>query len=245
MTREHWHQKPGNPEISTHFEPKIDLSDRPTTAPNDLPKGQATPKISTPHTEYIAMRNNHRFAMGGFSKSPPPYEIGHGPMATLSLAQMHDINISSIRGKYVRFVPIAQAFASMSKLPGTKVGCVIIGNAGQVLSSGWNGAPRGSNADVDTRKDDRKVRLDWTVHAEGNAIANAARSGTALEGGTLVCTLMPCMTCAKLIVQAGITKVLCPEPTEDSSRWAEEFALTRSLLDECGIPLVYFDTFGK
>lgn len=146
-------------------------------------------------------------------------------------------------GKYTRFVPVALAFAGMSKLPGTKVGCVILGDAFQVLSSGWNGAPRGCDADQDERLIDRETRLDWTVHAEANAIANAARSGTALEGGTLICTLMPCITCAKLIAQAGIERVLCPKPgTEDNERWGREFDLTRRLFEECDIDLIHYDT---
>lgn len=148
-------------------------------------------------------------------------------------------------GRYLRFVPIAQAFAAMSKMPGTRVGCVILGHNREVLSSGWNGAPRGSKADTDDRLATRESRLDWVVHAEANAIANAARSGVTLDGATLICTLMPCMTCAKLIVQSGIDLVLCPAPGEDNARWGREFDLTRTLLDECNVGLVHYDTTGK
>ena len=63
-------------------------------------------------------------------------------------------------GKYKRFVPVALAFAAMSRMEGTKVGCVILGEGFQVLSSGWNGAPRGSDADVDERNATRESRLD-------------------------------------------------------------------------------------
>lgn len=142
--------------------------------------------------------------------------------------------------KYKRFVPVAEAFAGMSKMPGTRVGCVILGDAGQVLSSGWNGAPRGCRADTDDRLSTRESRLDWTVHAEANAIANAARSGTCLDGGVMVVTLMPCMTCAKLIAQAGIECVVCPVPTD--TRWADEFDLTRELFAECDIDLFHYDS---
>lgn len=146
--------------------------------------------------------------------------------------------------KYKRFVPVALAIAAMSKYPGTRVGCVILGQGYEILSSGWNGAPRGSSADVDGRLDDRETRLSWACHAEANSIANAARSGTALVGGTLICTLMPCMACAKSIVQAGIVRVLCPEPTESSEYWHKEFELTRSLFAEVGVELHYCDTTG-
>lgn len=148
-------------------------------------------------------------------------------------------NISAASGKYKRFVPVAHAFAAMSKMPNTTVGCVILGEGFQVLSSGWSGAARGCRADVDERSTTRESRLTWGVHAEANAIANAARSGFSLLGSTLICTLMPCMTCAKLIVQAGIELVLCPVPTDD--RWAAEFSLTRSLFAECDVDLIHYD----
>lgn len=148
-------------------------------------------------------------------------------------------------GKYKRFVPVAQAFASMSRLDGTKVGCLVLGSGFEVLSSGWNGAPRRSKADVDTRNLDRPTRLAWTCHAEANAVANAARSGAQLEGSTAIVTLMPCMTCAKLLVQAGVIRVLCPEPTAEFDRWKEEFDLTRALFNECFVDLIYYDTIGE
>lgn len=152
---------------------------------------------------------------------------------------------SAEHGKYARFRPVAEAFAAMSRMPGTKVGCVILGGAGQVLASGWNGAPRRSKADVDGRLATRESRLTWVVHAEMNAIANAARSGTPLDGGTLLCTLMPCMTCAKSIVQAGIKRVMCPTPGDEVDRWGEEFKLARELFRECFVDLVYYDTLEK
>lgn len=133
----------------------------------------------------------------------------------------------------------------MSKMPGTKVGCIILGDSFQVLASGWNGAPRGCNADEDDRLVKRESRLCWTVHAESNAVANAALSGVKLEGGVAITTYMPCMACAKLLAQAGISKVLCPEPTPADARWQSEFDLAKELFFECDIDLHYYDTFGE
>lgn len=152
---------------------------------------------------------------------------------TLAMREMFD--------KYVRFVPVAKVFAGMSKMPGTNVGCVVLGDAMQVLASGWNGAARGCNADCDHRLETRELRLTWVVHAEVNAIANAARTGVSLEGGVLICTLMPCMACAKLIVQSGINLVLCPTPLPKDERWFAEFDLTRALFAECAVDLVHYD----
>lgn len=144
--------------------------------------------------------------------------------------------------KYRRFVPVAEAFAAMSKYPGTRVGCVILGSGFEVRAQGWNGAPRGSNADADGRLADRDTRLLWASHAEANAIANAARAGTSLVDSTMVVTLMPCMSCAKLVVQAGVVRVLCPVPNaEFEEKWKEDFAATRELFRECGVELVEID----
>lgn len=142
-------------------------------------------------------------------------------------------------GKYKRFMPIARAFAAMSKDPSTKVGCVVLGTGSfEVRASGWNGAVRGCKADEDTRFQTRETRLAWACHAEANAIANAARTGTPLMGSTMVVTHLPCSSCAKLIVQAAISCVICPKPEpEFAARWAEDIAVTRAMFRECGVCL--------
>lgn len=142
-------------------------------------------------------------------------------------------------GKYKRFMPIATSFAAMSKYPGTHVGALVLGPGWEVRSSGWNGAPRGSDADVDYRSEKREVLLEWISHAEANAITNAARCGTALEGCTLICTHAPCMNCAKLIVQAGITTVVFNKPDGVfMERWKTEFERALSLFAEVGVVVV-------
>lgn len=142
-------------------------------------------------------------------------------------------------GRYKRFMPIAVSFAAMSKYPGTKVGSLVLGPGWEVRSSGWNGAPRGSDADVDDRSKDRSVLLDWIAHAEANAITNAARCGTALEGCTLICTHAPCMSCAKLIVQAGIRTVVFNKPDGVFlERWQSEFNKALALFAEVGVAVV-------
>lgn len=142
-------------------------------------------------------------------------------------------------------MPIARGYAALSKLPGTKVGCLILDSRYATLAEGWNGAPCGCEADVDERSVERETRLKWVVHAEANAIAAAARLGHSLVGSTLICTLMPCMTCAKLIVQAGITRVICPKPGEENARWGEEFELAKQLFRECGVALIHIDETGE
>jgi len=143
-----------------------------------------------------------------------------------------------IVGKYRRFLPIAQAFAQMSKDTSTKVGAIVLGTNFEVRSSGWNGAPRGSRADVDERAE-RPEKYQWFSHAEMNAIAQAAMVGSPLNGCVMIITHAPCMICARLIVQAGIERVVCPKPTgEFAERWAEDLTRMRRLFDECGVYLI-------
>lgn len=138
--------------------------------------------------------------------------------------------------KYRRFIPITYAFSAMSKYPGTHVGAIILGPAFEVRSSGWNGAPRACKADEDGRLDSRATRLAWAAHAEANAIANAARTGTSVDGCFMLVTHHPCMACAKLIVQSGIKHVMCPLPTEDFGlKWKEDILDAKELFRETGV----------
>lgn len=138
--------------------------------------------------------------------------------------------------KYVRFMPVAYQLATLSKYPRTKVAAIAFGPAMEIRATGWNGAPRGSHADVDGRLDDRDELLHWITHAEANTVCNAARSGASLEGCTLLVTHPPCMSCAKLIVQSGITRVITEGPSaEFMSRWQDEVRKSQHLFAECGI----------
>lgn len=144
--------------------------------------------------------------------------------------------------KYKRFLPIARAYAAMSKDPSTKVGSLILGPGFEVRSSGWNGAPRGSRADEDERFQQRPEKYYWASHAESNSIANAARTGTPVHGCTMLVTLPPCMDCAKLIVQSGIERVLFPKAgPEFTERWLEHIGRSRRLFDEVGVEVIEFD----
>lgn len=87
-----------------------------------------------------------------------------------------------------------------------QVGAVIVMD-GRPLSIGYNGAPPGRpHCNPETCNDQNPC--DTTVHAEANAIAWAARKGVAIEGADLYLTLSPCLSCAKLILAAGIRRVI-------------------------------------
>ena len=105
------------------------------------------------------------------------------------------------------FFSIAETVAQKSK-DTTKVGCVIVGEDNEILSTGWNGFARGvDDGDIVSYRKERPAKYDWTIHAEANAICNAARSGVRLKGATAYITHQPCSSCADLIIQSGIERV--------------------------------------
>ena len=135
-----------------------------------------------------------------------------------------------------KYLEITKTIAALSKDASTKVGAIILGPSCEVRSVGYNGAPRGCTADEDQRGLERPEKYYWFSHAELNAITNAARVGTPLDGASLVVTHPPCMDCARAIVQAGIKQVFCPEPSDDfRKRWDEHIVRSQLLFEECGV----------
>ena len=102
---------------------------------------------------------------------------------------------------------ICRVVAGRSKDPNTQLGSVIVGPHHEIRSTGYNSFPRGIRDDVPERLE-RPTKYLWMEHAERNAICNAARAGTATEDCTLYVEIMPCMDCARAIVQAGIVEVV-------------------------------------
>ena len=136
-----------------------------------------------------------------------------------------------------KFMELAYARARFSKDSSTKVGAVIVGAAKEDRSSGYNGAPRGCAADeAGDLRSARPEKYFWFSHAELNAITNAARVGTPLEGCTLLVTHPPCMDCARAICQAGIKRVIAVRPSDDfRARWHEHAVRSARLFEECGV----------
>jgi len=110
------------------------------------------------------------------------------------------------------FIKLAELVSTKSKDPSTKVGVVIVGAGNEILTTGFNGFPRKIDESVDTRWE-RPVKYDWIVHAEANAIANAARTGVKLEGSRLYMNFLPspCTGCTGLLIQAGIQSITGPD----------------------------------
>ncbi len=135
------------------------------------------------------------------------------------------------------YLEICKVVAIRSKDPNTHVGCIIVGPAHEIRSTGYNSFPRGIRDDVPERLE-RPAKYLWMEHAERNAICNAARAGTSTEGCTLYVEIMPCMDCARAIVQAGITEVAISAERMrqySSDYYNQHFGLVEVLFQEAGI----------
>ncbi len=108
------------------------------------------------------------------------------------------------------FMQIANDVATRATCDRKHVGAVIVRNKA-ILSTGYNGAPRGLSHCDDVGHEMWEGHCIRTVHAEANAVAQAARHGTALEGATIYTTASPCYDCFKLIINAGIVRVVYGE----------------------------------
>ncbi len=115
------------------------------------------------------------------------------------------------------FLNLVELVGSRGTCDRGRSGCVIAKDK-RILSTGYVGSPIGTKhcdeigheMHTVTHEDGKETRhCIRTSHAELNAIANAARFGISLEGATLYCHMTPCYTCAKMIINAGIKKVVC------------------------------------
>lgn len=114
--------------------------------------------------------------------------------------------------KHILWIDLAHRFAQESKDRSTKVGSVIVGSNNRMISSGWNGMPEGVDDDIDERHE-RPAKYEWFIHAEMNAVANAARMGHATDGATLYIDWNPagvCGRCIAVLRNAGIVRIVGP-----------------------------------
>ena len=130
----------------------------------------------------------------------------------------------------LRFLGLSNYISSWSKDPSTRVGSVIVDEDRRVVSVGYNGLAKGVE-DLEERLNDRDIKYKIIVHAERNAILFSNRS---LKGCTLYTwPFMSCSTCASMVIQSGISRVVAPET--DNPRWVEDFKLSKKMFEEAGV----------
>lgn len=129
----------------------------------------------------------------------------------------------------LRYMRMTTIWAENSYCQRRKVGALIVKNK-MIISDGYNGTPSGFE---NVCEDNHNLTIPYVLHAEANAITKIARSSNSSEGATLYVTASPCIECAKLIIQAGIKRVV----------YAEKYRLEDGLelLRRANIELVYIN----
>ncbi len=155
----------------------------------------------------------------------PEYIFGSDPQPVLAGLDKWD----------QRFIDLAREVSTWSKDPQERVGCVVTSSDRRRVTVGYNGLPRGLE-DTEDRLSVRDLRNRLSVHAELNAILNAR---TDLTGWILYTTKAPCIGCATALVQAGLIRVVCPEPRSES-RWYPEQRQAERIILEAGVGLTNY-----
>ena len=107
-----------------------------------------------------------------------------------------------------RYIRMARIWAENSYCQRRQVGALVIKNKA-IISDGYNGTPSGFE---NVCEDENNTTKPYVLHAEANAISKVAQSGNSSRGATLYVTASPCLECAKLIIQAGIKRVVYRDP---------------------------------
>jgi len=137
------------------------------------------------------------------------------------------------------FMEIAHLVKGRSTCLRRKVGAVLVKDK-NILATGYNGAPSGVRHCHETGclrdqlgiPSGEKHELCRGIHAEQNAIIQAAKLGVTIKGATLYCTILPCFICAKMIINSGIKKIIIEGDYSDK--------FSKDMLEEAGIELTYF-----
>ncbi|RLD52759.1 MAG: CMP deaminase [Bacteroidetes bacterium] len=125
-----------------------------------------------------------------------------------------------------RYLRMAHIWAENSYCKRRKVGAIIVKDK-MIISDGYNGTPEGFE---NICEEENNTTKPYVLHAEANAITKVAKSHNSSDGSTLYVTTSPCMECSKLIIQAGIKRVI----------FDEKYRITDGLeiLERAGIELV-------
>ncbi len=136
-----------------------------------------------------------------------------------------------------RFIELAEHIAQWSKDPSTKVGAVLVSPNRKDVIFGYNGFPA-PIWDNPAHYECKKMKYERVLHAEVNAILNAKKDLT--DYTLYVSPLAPCSDCTKIIIQAGITRVVY-RMVNGGEKWLEEFEISQALFDAAGVKVVRYE----
>ena len=127
---------------------------------------------------------------------------------------------------HANFFAVCSQVAETSDDPNTQVGCLFINNSNEIIAKGANTLVAGCTNTKE--RTTRPAKYSWLEHAERNAIYSAAR------------TLMPCVDCARALIQCGASKVVvASRPNLDDARWGSQFRLTLEMFDDVGFQYIF------
>ena len=145
--------------------------------------------------------------------------------------------------KELKFKNILREVALLSKDRNTQVGAIALDDNNNIVSTGYNGFPRGVNDNIEERHQ-RPEKYRWTSHAEENLVAQAAYMGKSLKGCTiLVSSLFACESCARMIIQSGIKKIIAPHV--DEGNWKDSNNVAVTMFKEAGVEVVFSQELSK
>lgn len=132
------------------------------------------------------------------------------------------------------FMSMAYMVAMKSKDQGAKVGSITVDDEQDIITTGFNGFPRGFD---DNRPDrlEKPNKLIYTIHAELNACLSAARRTLSLRGARMYVTWAPCDKCALAIVQSGLKEVITHKENPHQESWNESIELGKMIMSEGGV----------
>ncbi len=136
------------------------------------------------------------------------------------------------------FMGIAMLAARRSKDPSTQVGACIVSEDNIIISTGYNGMPKGcSDDEFPWEREGEQTKYPFVVHAELNAILNA--NGRDLRGSRIYVALFPCNECAKAIIQSGIREVVY---LSDKYAGTPANVASKRMLDAAGVRYTRMET---
>jgi dCMP deaminase len=140
------------------------------------------------------------------------------------------------------FFNLVREYRAKSKDPSSKFGAIIVNDDNDPISFGFNGFARGVK-DHPERYENRELKYKMVVHAEANAIVNAASNGKATKGCKMYIDSWPCSSCCGMIINAKIKEIVINGDSEIHNnelfqeRWKDSIEITKMMCNEAGIKI--------
>ena len=144
------------------------------------------------------------------------------------------------------FMSLCNLVSMKSKDESTNFGAVIVNDDNQIISTGYNSLPKGV-CDEDPTKQLRPDKYEWMLHAEENAICNAAAIGNSTKGCRIYINGMPCARCMRKIINAGIKEVIIDYQSneifyrESKGDWKDLNKITLQMISESDIIVTWYE----